>query len=195
MSRLLFGLASTMVLISSPALASDNWQFCHKLTHSVEHHVEVKRVKIGFHQGGRYQVSDILVADTVEAKIALGEFSKFQSSQCHHMINGVEGLGKVLFAFDRAELSLPAKQTLDHWSKKMAGKSWQVEGHTDNMGSARYNQKLGGKRAASAAGYLSKKSLAGEISESSLGEQQPDASNKTRAGRQLNRRVVLSVGV
>lgn len=70
----------------------------------------------------------------------------------------------------------------------------RVEGHTDNIGSARYNQDLSLRRAESVARELE---LAGmpprAIQRVGLGFSKPVADNASADGRAQNRRVVLTV--
>jgi len=69
-----------------------------------------------------------------------------------------------------------------------------VEGHTDSVGNAAMNQVLSLKRANSVAEYLAKKGgFARSMMETiGLGESKPIASNKTKKGRALNRRVEIT---
>jgi outer membrane protein OmpA-like peptidoglycan-associated protein len=68
-----------------------------------------------------------------------------------------------------------------------------VQGHTDSVGAANLNSKLSTKRANSVAIYLS--SLAGgyKIGYIGYGESRPIASNETKEGRAINRRVDLVI--
>ena len=69
-----------------------------------------------------------------------------------------------------------------------------VVGHTDNVGSDAYNQKLSEQRAHSVAEYLeSKRVNSMRLALAGKGESQPIASNATEAGRQQNRRVEIYV--
>ena len=69
-----------------------------------------------------------------------------------------------------------------------------VVGHTDNIGSVQYNQKLSEDRAHSVAQYLETKRVnAVRMAVSGRGEEQPVASNASEAGRQANRRVEIYV--
>jgi outer membrane protein OmpA-like peptidoglycan-associated protein len=69
-----------------------------------------------------------------------------------------------------------------------------VVGHTDNVGSAQYNQQLSERRAHSVAQYLeSKRVNPVRMALSGRGEEQPIASNSSEAGRQQNRRVEIYV--
>jgi outer membrane protein OmpA-like peptidoglycan-associated protein len=70
----------------------------------------------------------------------------------------------------------------------------QVEGHTDNVGSDEYNQRLSEERAGSVRDYLTQQGVSREgISAAGFGKTQPVASNDSAAGRQQNRRVDLVV--
>ena len=69
-----------------------------------------------------------------------------------------------------------------------------IEGHTDSVGNAAMNQALSLKRANSVAEYLAKqggfeRSMMETVG---LGESKPVASNKTKIGRALNRRVEIT---
>ncbi|TWX57636.1 OmpA family protein [Colwellia hornerae] len=69
-----------------------------------------------------------------------------------------------------------------------------VSGHTDSSGSAQHNQKLSEDRAGSVANYLrGQKILSDRIETVGFGETQPAVTNKTAAGRELNRRVEITL--
>jgi outer membrane protein OmpA-like peptidoglycan-associated protein len=69
-----------------------------------------------------------------------------------------------------------------------------IVGHTDNVGTAQYNQQLSGRRAHSVAQYLETKRVNPvRMAVSGRGEEQPIASNSTETGRQQNRRVEIYV--
>jgi OOP family OmpA-OmpF porin len=68
----------------------------------------------------------------------------------------------------------------------------EIQGHTDNVGSAEYNLKLSERRAASVKAYLVSKGIAAErLTAKGYGLTQPIASNDTKEGRAKNRRVQL----
>src|SRR5262245_14517112 len=72
--------------------------------------------------------------------------------------------------------------------------SLTVVGHTDNVGSDDYNQKLSERRAHSVAEYLERKKVDPvRLGVSGKGEAQPIASNNSEGGRQQNRRVEIYV--
>jgi len=69
-----------------------------------------------------------------------------------------------------------------------------VVGHTDNVGSDKYNQDLSQRRALSVAQYLEQKKVNPvRLATAGKGESEPVASNSTEAGRQQNRRVEIYV--
>ena len=69
-----------------------------------------------------------------------------------------------------------------------------IVGHTDQVGSAGYNQGLSERRANSAATYLMSQGVSGtRIATRGLGETEPVGSNETEAGRQANRRVEVAI--
>jgi outer membrane protein OmpA-like peptidoglycan-associated protein len=72
--------------------------------------------------------------------------------------------------------------------------SLTVVGHTDDVGTNQYNQKLSEQRALSVAQYLEGKRVnAMRLAISGKGETQPVESNATETGRQANRRVEIYV--
>ncbi len=70
-----------------------------------------------------------------------------------------------------------------------------IEGHTDSVGDAAYNQKLSQRRAESVSKYLSTKLGvdAKRLSAKGFGESKPIADNKVASGRLQNRRVEAAV--
>jgi outer membrane protein OmpA-like peptidoglycan-associated protein len=79
---------------------------------------------------------------------------------------------------------------LNEYPKNMAA----VEGHTDNIGSRPYNQKLSEKRAWNVAKYLISEGIPAErLRVTGYGKDNPVASNDTPDGRQNNRRVEVII--
>jgi len=69
-----------------------------------------------------------------------------------------------------------------------------VVGHTDNVGTDAYNQKLSEQRALSVVRYLEGKRVHSmRLATAGKGESQPIASNSSESGRQANRRVEIYV--
>ena len=70
----------------------------------------------------------------------------------------------------------------------------QIAGHTDSTGSEVYNQQLSERRAMSVQNALANQGVASSRMRTiGFGESQPVADNTTEAGRQLNRRVVVTI--
>ena len=70
----------------------------------------------------------------------------------------------------------------------------EIMGHTDSTGSAEYNLKLSKQRAESVADYFrSRDILPGRLTTYGYGEDYPVASNDTKEGRALNRRVEIAL--
>lgn len=106
-------------------------------------------------------------------------------------------LGKVLFAFNSAELTPDARELLAGISPRLVDGSVQevmVKGHTDSVGADAYNDKLSLRRADSVAAYLVSQGVAADkVKTAGLGESQPLADNGSDAGRAQNRRVEIFV--
>lgn len=71
---------------------------------------------------------------------------------------------------------------------------FSIEGHTDSVGSAANNLKLSKERAASVMQYLIQNGVgSSRLSSEGFGQDKPIASNKTAAGRTVNRRVEINL--
>jgi outer membrane protein OmpA-like peptidoglycan-associated protein len=69
-------------------------------------------------------------------------------------------------------------------------KKLSIEGHTDDVGSDKYNQKLSDQRASAVRTYLIEKGIeAGRLVSKGWGEAKPIGDNTTEEGREQNRRV------
>jgi outer membrane protein OmpA-like peptidoglycan-associated protein len=74
------------------------------------------------------------------------------------------------------------------------GLNLEVEGHTDSVGTADYNQDLSERRAQAVCTFLSEQGISREsMAARGYGKERPVATNGTAAGRQQNRRVELIV--
>jgi len=70
----------------------------------------------------------------------------------------------------------------------------EIQGHTDNTGSAESNQKLSELRAQSVAQYLIAHGIeASRLNAEGYGEKKPVATNETKKGRRLNRRTTIKI--
>jgi peptidoglycan-associated lipoprotein len=106
---------------------------------------------------------------------------------------------RIKFKLDKYELDQNAKTALDEFGTRVKGLETQyfveIQGHTDDTGGERYNEELGQRRADAVRRYLSRehKLPLNRMSTISYGDTLPVESNKTKAGRSANRRVVLVV--
>jgi len=102
-----------------------------------------------------------------------------------------------VFDFDKAVLKNEGKEKLDDLAVKLKGLNLEAiiaVGHTDNVGSDAYNQKLSLHRAEAVKAYLVSKGVEpSRIFTEGKGEKQPVAENKTADGRAKNRRVDIEV--
>jgi outer membrane protein OmpA-like peptidoglycan-associated protein len=100
---------------------------------------------------------------------------------------------KVQFLTGSAALTKTAKVELDKAAQimtKYPDIKVSVEGHTDNTGSAAMNQTLSEKRAAAVKAYIVAKGVSADrLQAKGFGPTKPVATNKTTAGRAMNRRV------
>lgn len=105
--------------------------------------------------------------------------------------------GNITFATDSAALSADFYDVLNSVSlvvNEFEQTVIEIAGHTDNTGSNEYNQRLSERRAASVSAYLRNQDvLADRVIEVGMGEERPIADNSTASGRQLNRRVELTL--
>lgn len=108
----------------------------------------------------------------------------------------------VLFDFDKADLRLEAKPSLDKVVavlKSYPKAQATVEGHTDGKGDDKYNQKLSERRAESVRRWLAANGADLKMSTRGWGRQKPVAPNAKPdgkddpEGRQKNRRVEITV--
>jgi OOP family OmpA-OmpF porin len=118
---------------------------------------------------------------------------------CGEELYTISGTG--LFDFDKATIRPDLAEKLDKLiaeSPKLKEKGYTsvtVVGHTDSVGSEEYNQGLSERRANAVADYLSTGADVPRnvFSTSGMGELQPVATNETDEGRQLNRRVEITI--
>jgi len=117
---------------------------------------------------------------TPEAEKQIGEFAKtilFNTGSSYFkasVTKKLDAMIKVMNEFEKANFA--------------------IEGNTDSTGSSKYNQMLSTKRANRVMAYLVKNGVdASRLSAKGFGEDNPIASNKTRKGRDENRRVDVKV--
>lgn len=105
--------------------------------------------------------------------------------------------GNVTFATNSADLNAGFFEVLNSVAlvlNEFEQTVIEVAGHTDSTGADEYNRQLSERRASAVAAYLRTRGiLADRITTVGVGESRPVATNDTDAGRQLNRRVELTL--
>jgi outer membrane protein OmpA-like peptidoglycan-associated protein len=105
--------------------------------------------------------------------------------------------GRILFDYGKSILRSDAFYKLDVMVailQKNPDMQIELGGHSDSLGNAKGNMKQSIERAQSARGYLLAKGIDdSRIIVKGYGDKKPVATNKTDAGRQLNRRVEIVI--
>jgi OOP family OmpA-OmpF porin len=103
----------------------------------------------------------------------------------------------VTFAFNSARLTSSSRSVLDQAAAGLKSHPLlkvEIQGYTDSVGTVAYNLKLSQRRAESVRHFLVADGVApGQLRARGYGPADPIASNRTAAGRALNRRVVMKV--
>ncbi len=103
------------------------------------------------------------------------------------------------FDFDKSTLKPEGQQAIQQLANELNQRGANVQkitivGHTDSIGTEKYNQGLSERRATSVGNYMLENGVPVELIEAyGQGENQPTASNKTAEGRAQNRRVEITV--
>lgn len=107
----------------------------------------------------------------------------------------------ILFEFNSAKLRPEGEELLEKLgtalkTPELDSFRFAVEGHTDSVGSDRYNETLSDRRASSVKQFLAGRGVPIErLDSSGMGESKPVADNQTPDGRQRNRRVeIINLG-
>lgn len=105
----------------------------------------------------------------------------------------VEFSSAVLFGFDQATLTAGSKSTLNDLTailNKYPDTDVEIQGHTDNTGTEKYNQALSERRASVVSNYLADQGIELQrLSTIGYGLRSPKYSNDTPESRAKNRRV------
>jgi OOP family OmpA-OmpF porin len=102
----------------------------------------------------------------------------------------------VVFAPDKVQLlaeSFPVLNAAIATLSKYPELRILVAGYTDNRGSDAHNLQLSQRRAEAVAKYLKDGGATNELKAVGYGEAQPVADNRSKAGREQNRRIVLKI--
>lgn len=103
----------------------------------------------------------------------------------------------ILFDVNKAtfqERTYPVLQAMTAILKEYPASKFSIEGHTDSDGATNVNQTLSESRAAAVMGYLVENGIAASrLSSKGFGESKPLATNATKVGKALNRRVEVKL--
>lgn len=107
-------------------------------------------------------------------------------------------LNTIFFDFDKAELkpeAVPELERVVELMKANPAMVIEIGGHTDNLGSEQYNQRLSERRAQSVMTFIVSKGIDnGRITALGFGELKPRVSNdEDNGGREVNRRVEFRI--
>jgi outer membrane protein OmpA-like peptidoglycan-associated protein len=133
------------------------------------------------------------------AKTAEADTAALEKARAKLLYEVVMSEQKSGFRFDSAELPDAAKTQIDELVSKLKQEPMNVfitiEGHTDSIGSAAVNERLGLERAKAVEQYLHEAHQIPlhKMDVISYGEAQPAAPNTTAGGRAQNRRVEIKV--
>ncbi len=112
-------------------------------------------------------------------------------------VNAAVVLKNIFFDFNRYELKSESQVELDRVVQLLMENNTvkiQIEGHTDNVGSAADNLKLSQNRARSVISHLTGKGIAASrLTAKGFGATKPISENKSEEGRAQNRRTELKV--
>ncbi|MBW4933179.1 OmpA family protein [Marinobacter sp. F4206] len=142
--------------------------------------------------------SSEMAAAAVSAKAAEEMQRQIDELQAEATERGlVLTLGDVLFATGSADLQGGSNRNLEKlvdFLNTYPDRDVLIEGHTDNVGSAQFNQSLSLKRADSVRRYLTDHGVQSRrLTVSGLGLERPVAGNESAMGRQQNRRVEVII--
>ena len=128
-----------------------------------------------------------------------------EANKAQEMVNNIDNYqadqhATILFGLNKATLTTDDMQRLDQLAQNVSTLKHyviQIQGYTDQTGPKEYNLQLSQKRANAVIRYLTTngKIPLVRIYSMGYGESDPAASNTTRKGRELNRRVDLTVMV
>jgi outer membrane protein OmpA-like peptidoglycan-associated protein len=176
---------------------------------------EAQRVKLGeareqLRLDARTREADAARADADATRVAAAGAATEAAAQADDMQRQIAALqakttergivltlGDVLFTSGQADLKPGAASNLDRlvaFLNQNPGRSVEIEGHTDDVGSDDSNLGLSQRRADAVKSFLVRQGIdTGRIAASGKGELQPVADNVSAAGRQQNRRVEVII--
>ena len=145
----------------------------------------------------RIDASDINTYEEVESNLKLKTTKPIALGSPRGGTPKDLNLNSVLFEFNKSFLTPKAQDKLDGVISKLRANSElkvEIQGHTDNIGSNGYNERLARARIRSVRNYLTYHGIADDrLVNKGFGERDPVADNDTEEGREKNRRVEFKI--
>jgi len=122
-----------------------------------------------------------------------------RAQECQNLINSTIDSRKIHFAYNSSQIKYDSYPILNDIISTLSqcdlsGHTLEIAGHTDSKGSEKYNKWLSQQRANRVKEYLIKHGVSEyKIEAHGYGESMPIASNKTKSGRALNRRIEFNI--
>jgi len=140
----------------------------------------------------------LLAAQKAEAQKKLDALSSKAISVYRDARGTILSMSDILFETGKADLKQELRENLSAigaiLQSLLTDSKVMVEGHTDNVGSPDFNQKLSEQRAKAVMQYLIERGIdASRLQSIGYGLTKPVADNKTEEGRAKNRRVELVI--
>lgn len=147
--------------------------------------------------GAYYYIDDVsLICLDCSEKVALIEQAT-QNSSKPMAVGSTIVLHNIYFEFDKNTLlqqSYKELLNLIELLREYPKMKIEIQGHTDNQGSASYNQRLSEQRAKAVVDYLISHGIeAKRLGYKGYGKENPIADNSTEEGRATNRRVAFKI--
>ena len=145
------------------------------------------------------QADQKAVAAGESARMASTKVEELDKNSKRIMYEVVLSESSGAFKFNKVDLPDETKAKIDQLVSQIKadpkGAYFEIEGHTDNVGDAKVNEKIGLARAEAVKRYLYEQHQIPlhRMNVISYGEEKPVTGNKTRADRAQNRRVVIRV--
>ena len=137
-----------------------------------------------------------VITEVVEEEV-LEEVKIPKSISCQASFTELLANKKIHFEYDKAFIKKSSYELLDSLISVANGcpnSKIEIEGHTDSDGSKQYNQKLSYRRADAVKVYLIQRGIQSDrLKAIGYGEINPVATNKTKDGKEQNRRIEFNV--
>lgn len=150
-------------------------------------------------EGNQLELARQLAALRVQGQANQIELEKIQARlDSTTSADPVGGVYQVFFDEDQTNLRLGGIEGLEKVAEAIKASSMvvavNVAGHTDDTGNHEYNEQLANARAESVGSYLASRGIStAQVKVTGYSASRPIATNRTAAGRQLNRRVEVYI--